>query len=592
MTYPQSKFSHPWYLANSDMGPMALCVDEWVLINMSETIRSNPDWKQQYKQPAYVNQWKSHLTKQFECHLVDINEIFDYVIQELSWYEELESWQGIESNGFKLRLDDKVLSSDVVVPPDVKQELKLAASKLTADGSNKLIHLVNPSLYPLQYGITPIIVDNHVRICKYLKDIMNYKPGIAPRFQYDKFQWLPSLMCLHDDGYILKSYVNNLHPKYRALYNIIEKIFNYSLPGLEFILSRYQSEQLVRIQVPSGLDAYDDTLRAKLMSGNKHGSHEDLCSLDKLNHIKPVSLQYSKPITDKINLKHNFNQLKIMVNMFNIQLTPENPSFEGGSWHVAGTINEDIVATILYCYDSDNITQTSISLRCMFDQPYYEHGDEFYCNHFFGLKNNTPMNKQLGSLDIGENQLLMYPNIFQHRIGPCSLKDPTKNGYKKILCIYLVDPYNDMMITTNQVPPQQKQWWDDNHDSLNDILRPEIKKLVIDLIGNNYQWPLLEEQANDVKDCLIRETIWSIQDDLERYRGIIHGKDSSNSTSFDSISNNDTNSHLHTSSHSDPDPNPNLDSGSDSDPETDTDTFSDTGIDDDLVTPFDRYFCL
>ena len=50
-----------------------------------------------------------------------------------------------------------------------------------------------------------------------------------------------------------------------------------------------------------------------------------------------------KPPTESdpvLNLKEQYPEggLQIIVKLANIQLTPENPSYEGGSWHIEGQL--------------------------------------------------------------------------------------------------------------------------------------------------------------------------------------------------------------------------------------------------------------
>jgi hypothetical protein len=45
-------------------------------------------------------------------------------------------------------------------------------------------------------------------------------------------------------------------------------------------------------------------------------------------------------------------------------------------------------------------------------------------------------------------------------VQPFKLADPTKNGHRKILALFLVDP-GIRIISTANVPPQQKDWWFD-----------------------------------------------------------------------------------------------------------------------------------
>jgi hypothetical protein len=45
-------------------------------------------------------------------------------------------------------------------------------------------------------------------------------------------------------------------------------------------------------------------------------------------------------------------KLQVIVKLANIVLTPEKPTYPGGSWHVEGMKNEHIVASGIYYYHS------------------------------------------------------------------------------------------------------------------------------------------------------------------------------------------------------------------------------------------------
>ena len=47
----------------------------------------------------------------------------------------------------------------------------------------------------------------------------------------------------------------------------------------------------------------------------------------------------------------------------NIELSPESPEYEGGTWHVEGQLNEHICATALYYYDNENIMPSQLAFR-------------------------------------------------------------------------------------------------------------------------------------------------------------------------------------------------------------------------------------
>jgi hypothetical protein len=54
-------------------------------------------------------------------------------------------------------------------------------------------------------------------------------------------------------------------------------------------------------------------------------------------------------------------------------LTPEKPDYEGGAWHVEGMGNESIVATAIYYYLQENVTQSTLAFREAAFKPDYEH---------------------------------------------------------------------------------------------------------------------------------------------------------------------------------------------------------------------------
>ena len=136
--------------------------------------------------------------------------------------------------------------------------------------------------------------------------------------------------------------------------------------------------------------------------------------------------EFDKPI----NLS-NFDNLKVIVKLADIELTPERPSYPGGSWHVEGAINEDIVATVLYYYDIENISESKLSFRTGFEDPQYEQGDNVYTEVIFGLHDEDIMVKDIGNIEAKEDRIVIFPNMFQHHVDPFELTDKTKPGRRR-----------------------------------------------------------------------------------------------------------------------------------------------------------------
>ena len=89
------------------------------------------------------------------------------------------------------------------------------------------------------------------------------------------------------------------------------------------------------------------------------------------------------------------NGIQVIVKLANINLTPEKPNYDGGSWHIEGQMNEHIVATALYYYDSENISSSRLSFRqsSMVEQAdfWYDQDEHRWLPLIFGAENDDDM---------------------------------------------------------------------------------------------------------------------------------------------------------------------------------------------------------
>lgn len=104
---------------------------------------------------------------------------------------------------------------------------------------------------------------------------------------------------------------------------------------------------------------------------------------DKLRALRVERVQKFPPVWEGGPKPSDFDlssykHLKVIAKLAKIELTPEKPSYGGGTWLVEGTINEDIVATVLYYYDVENIADSKLCFKKSMSDPMYEQNDEFY----------------------------------------------------------------------------------------------------------------------------------------------------------------------------------------------------------------------
>ncbi|OBZ68435.1 hypothetical protein A0H81_11563 [Grifola frondosa] len=171
-------------------------------------------------------------------------------------------------------------------------------------------------------------------------------------------------------------------------------------------------------------------------------------------------------LAERIHVRLSGHTLQIITKLANVELTPENPKYPGGSWHIEGMENEKIVATGIYYYASENITESRLAfsprsgLRADDGGRGVIHQQWDYKGYAaaFGLYIAEPLNQEIGSIVTTEDKCLVFPNIYQHCVAPFGLADPTKPGFRKILCFFLVDPFTKIA-STSDVPAQQTEWF-------------------------------------------------------------------------------------------------------------------------------------
>lgn len=514
-----STFKHPWWIAFSLLGNSPRYLDEWLIVSLSNAIRQKPEWERKYKDDKIVEKWRLEFLEQ-KPETKYPQEVFDYVLKELKWYDSLLAEPEVAAKKFKFGPDDKILFSDAAVSDEDAKEFKKYAGEFEGSIAEKDYHpgsddlvvdLVHPSLFHLVYGRTKVLSDGKLQVAEFDEKIQQVKKGVADYGVSKKFQWLPALMKLDlDKKFGFSSYINNLHPlKNEKLYTSIASIFNLVIPGLNLTLSRYQSDEYIRIKTADYGEYYNEEYEKylekldKLIDDGADDEEWEEFERGKKDYYREFPPKYEKdPETKPFDLR-SFDDLKVIVKLANIELTPEKPEYKGGSWHVEGTINEDIVATVLYYYDMENIEESKLSFKFAFEDPPYEQGDEQYCNDFYGIKDGDNMTKHLGDVVAQKGRVTVFPNSFQHHVDAFKLKDVTKPGFRKILCFFLVDPHNTMVKATDVVPFQNEEWVKD--EAL-------MKKYFPDVDAKDLK-TMTEKEAKDYRDELMSERKVVIEDD-------------------------------------------------------------------------------
>ncbi|KAK4495485.1 hypothetical protein PRZ48_013817 [Zasmidium cellare] len=563
--------------AIQDWNGTPLTLRERSMIAFMNEITDKPEWARKVNDEEIAGKWRKEREekeKEAEPERALSEKMFDYCLLELRDYAKFQ-----EKNSFVPAIDAEaaVYKSDNIISDAVKGELQAAAALLEdvpaknkdwhPGSDEKVLDLVHPSLFPLLYGRSRILKDGSVTLedCEKFTgkgDIMPVPddkdlevttfPGLSgwgrihgeQHFFSKKFQWLPCEVKFGEDETCkIDSYINNLQPKqHKALYEVIEKVIAMAIPMWNKTLDSPE-----RTNYPPRIDSD----QAHWVYHDEEGNIVDKEDLDEDEEededddedddddddddprrrnrtlVMPEPDDYAtrrgyehpdwNPVPKAVDLRKDWAEqgLQIIVKLANIHLTPEKPTYDGGSWHVEGQLNDHICASALYYYSSENITPSYLSFREAISVEHlsdksYEQDDHEHFERLYDIKQHGPAIQTLGRISTPENRLLTFPNILQHQVAPFELADKTQPGHRKILALFLVDPHTRIPSSAH-VPPQQKAWWREMVQQLDRVgdLPPELADAVVDSSGD---FPIELEEAKKIREELMEERKLFVED--------------------------------------------------------------------------------
>ncbi|GGT65732.1 DUF4246 domain-containing protein [Streptomyces purpureus] len=458
-----SAFPLPFQASRSISFATPRTLRELEMIQCSAHIREKPGWFDKMHDAGIVARWTQEALAQ---GLTEAQ--VRYVLAELQHYAALRD----ASTGIEVSAVDGVWHSDTLIDGELGSRLREAVRVLEdvpeaerdwhpgSDG--QVLDLVHPSLFCL------------VREVSGAPERAWQNPAERHYAKYEfseQFQWLPTDADVSDDGTVaFRSYVNNVHPDtHRELAAVLPELFARFRPLLENVLTDLRHPRPLRIE-PDPFGWYDsEPQHPDESSFSDEEAYDEAVSAyeaaqddwwDNRRPVIPDAPDFTAPeVPDesaRVDLRGR--RLQVIVKLATIHLTPDKPEYAGGSWHVEGMLNERIVSTGIYYFDSENITDSRLSFRAALDDPYYEQNDDNGVRDVYGLENEDALNQVLGSAPTPAGRCLAFPNILQHRVGSFRLQDPTRPGHREILAFFLVDP-EETIVSTSDVPPQQP--WSD-----------------------------------------------------------------------------------------------------------------------------------
>lgn len=339
------------------------------MMQTMDLITEKPEWERKVFDTHITTKWREKVAQSGQ----DVTpKMMDWIIKELQWKAGI-----LAQTGFVEAFDGGVIKSDTAISKELQDALKEAVIPLEnvpaeekdyhpgSDG--KVVDLVHPSLFPVIYGRTRVIPDRTIGIDDCLDSMGEgqllpipeeteastqggpYRTLPHPATLSTKFQWLPCDVKISEDGTCqILSYINNAHPvKHRALYEVVEKILAQIIPVWEHSLieQRYDDERITYTKVEYEDDGSTEPEYPEeaTVDNDVHDEWEEhMAAWYKTRRIvKPEPGEFKpREEREKPNFVKDFSEgkIQVIVKLANIELTPEKPEYEGGSWHIEGQL--------------------------------------------------------------------------------------------------------------------------------------------------------------------------------------------------------------------------------------------------------------
>jgi hypothetical protein len=238
----------------------------------------------------------------------------------------------------------------------------------------KVLDLVHPLLFPLMYGTSRILAEGKLPLekCAEFIGLGETVPAVDisayewPPDEYSfKHQWLPCDVSVDAAGDAsITSYINNLHPEnHRELYSTIEQVITKVIPlwkmAVRSTLYRYERPRLIvkgdgydhdaaeRVEEEMRQDWIErhqgqsgDSSDTDSEDDDEDDEEEEECWKEKYIQVpdpgpyEPRERKATDEDASTFDATFSGNKLQVIVKLANIHLTPENPTYDGGTWHV------------------------------------------------------------------------------------------------------------------------------------------------------------------------------------------------------------------------------------------------------------------
>ncbi|PVU88996.1 hypothetical protein BB559_005276 [Furculomyces boomerangus] len=446
----------PFYGGDCGDGCNVKTVFEQEILKVLTEIKNKPNWNKKIKNSEIREKWIKELLSHFE------EQVINYAIDEALYYSDIFTGSLVPG------AVDCTYIVDDCVPEELLNDICItirSTEDVSSTGVPKWDSITGK-------GKTKFVIPTKENN-KYLSK---------------KYQWLPTEFDINANGFVdILSYIYNLHPEiHEKMYETLERIFEKFVPLFNNVLIDSCKQNNKNDKTRIFVSVKEQKFRRIEDRYYQTYKYQRLIIRPKYYKFDPENVPKNNATT--VDLKGS--RLQVIVKLANIILTPEKPKYKG-------MYNEEVVATGIYYYDQENITDSYLAFRQCFCQPTHSKDDYRGVEEIYDIRINEPKSQLLCEIKTKKNMLICFPNIYQHQVQDFELKDKTNPGYRKILCFFLINP-NKRIYSTAHIPPQQLSWFEielmKNKNKLS-----ELPGLITEKISKTLDWPISLEETKKIE---------------------------------------------------------------------------------------------
>ncbi|KAJ3829194.1 hypothetical protein F5880DRAFT_1620787 [Lentinula raphanica] len=498
-------YRHPFIVGTYFLGGVGEQLADLAMSLLSYSIRSKPNWWQVccdqtsrriWAEDAIRREWKVKTPSSIATVQLSERQVY-YVLDELQGYALLRD----PTHDCQVSCFERIWESSRILDPSslsvLNNEFSSLKSRKVVSQELSTLPIIDSTQNPLVYRHT-LVASPSLRTWP--------PPQLTDMYTLSRrYALLPSNAQISPSGKVeFTSYINDLDRQHHeTTYQLLQEALTSFIPLFEHTLTDLHRNNPLPQRIPG-------TCRYTVWDEPDAPEHSDdeeewvnyerelrQWSLNRPINLPDVPLTgYAGGLERRrhlVSLKSK--KLQFIVNVSEYRTIPGQTEFPGTLWHVEGMLNERIVACGYLFTAVNNIQSCDLQFRMAVSYPRGFHaGDTGATLRTWGLQDGDSCHQYIGSIPIREGLAVVFPNIYQHRLTPITLHDPSQAGEFTVLNFLLVDPDTKPIISTAHVAPQQKAWIRKALDDCLDVRLPvEIVDKIVDMVEG-----IMDEEESQV----------------------------------------------------------------------------------------------